>query len=176
MEGIIETEADLQQLVGQHESIRLEFKASALLAQPTEQIVKQLAEDASAFANTEGGVIVIGIREGKSGKKSVAKEIDEGVNPVQMTPERLEQLISSNISPPIPALRVRPIALSGAKAGRFAYVVTVPKGTTAYQARHSLRYYGRTEFEAAPLHDNVIRLLMTRGRPPRVVCRDTLRM
>jgi len=39
-------------------------------------------------------------------------------------------------------------------------LVIVPKGVTAYQARHSLRYYGRNEFAAVPLHDNVIRLLM----------------
>jgi len=157
-------EQDLQQLIGQYESIRLDFKASALLNQPPDRVIKQLTEDVSAFANTEGGVIVIGIREGKSGKKSVAIEIDEGVDPVQMSPERLEQLVASNISPPIPGLTVQPIPLSGPKAGRVAYVVTVPKGTTAYQARHSLLYYGRTEFAATPLHDNVIRLLMTRGR------------
>jgi Putative DNA-binding domain len=166
METNIQTQGDLEQLIGQYESLRVDFKASALLEQPAERIVKQLTEDVSAFANTEGGVIVIGISEGKSGKKSIASGIDEGVDPTQMPPERLEQLIASNISPPLPGLTVRPISLSGVKAGRVAYVVTVPKGTTAYQARHSLRYYGRTEFAASPLHDNVIRLLMERGRFP----------
>lgn len=164
MENSIETEQDLQQLIGQYESIRLDFKASALLAQPTDRTIKQLTEDVSAFTNTEGGVVVVGISEGKRGKKSIAVEIDEGVDPLQVSPEWLEQIIASNISPPIPGLTVRPIPLSGPKAGRVAYVVTVPKGTTAYQARHSLLYYGRTEFAATPLYDNVIRLLMTRGR------------
>jgi predicted HTH transcriptional regulator len=79
MENALQTEHDLQQLMGQYESLRLDFKASALLAQPSERIVKQLTEDVSAFANTEGGVIVIGIREGKRGSKSIASEIDEGV-------------------------------------------------------------------------------------------------
>ncbi len=166
MENIIQTEQDLQQLIGQYESIRLDFKASALLAQPSEQIVKQLTEDVSGFANTEGGVIVIAIREGKSGKKSIATEIDEGVDPTDMSPERLEQLIASNISPAIQGLTVRSISLSGAKAGRAAYVVTVPRGNTAYQARHSWRYYGRREFAAYPLDDSHIRLLMARGRVP----------
>jgi hypothetical protein len=165
MEQAFETEEDLQQLVGQYESIRLDFKASALLEQANQQIVKQLTEDVSAFANTEGGVVVIGIREGKAGKKSVAKEIDEGVDPSR-TPEWLEQLIASNISPAIPGLRVRSVPLAGTKSGRAAFVITVPRGTTAYQANHSFLYYGRTEFAATPLHDNVIRLLMTRGRVP----------
>jgi len=157
-------EQDLHALIGQYESIRLDFKASALLSQPQDRIVKQLTEDVSAFANTEGGVIVIGLRESKSGKRSVAAEVDEGVDPDQMSPERLEQLIASNMSPPVPGLAVRPIALSGDKAGRLAYAVSVPRGSTAYQARHSLLYYGRSEFAAAPLHDNVIRMLMNRGR------------
>ncbi|PKO02906.1 MAG: hypothetical protein CVU43_05665 [Chloroflexi bacterium HGW-Chloroflexi-5] len=168
MKNDIETEQDLQQLIGQYESIRLEFKASALLEQTTEQIIKQLTEEVSAFANTEGGVVIIGISEGKKVKKSIASEIDEGVDPDKFPPERLEQIIASNISPSIPGLTVRPIPLSGPKAGRVAYVVTVPKGTTAYQARYSLRYYGRSEFAAVPLHDNVIRLLMTRGRVPQI--------
>jgi hypothetical protein len=168
IESNIETEEDLRKLIGQYESVRLDFKASALLDQPTERIIKQLTEDVSAFANTEGGVVVIGLSEGKRGKKSVAVEIDEGVDPVRIPPEWLEQIIASNISPSIPGLTVRPIQLSGDKAGRVAYVVRVPKGVTAYQARHSLLYYGRTEFAAVPLHDNVIRLLMTRGRVPNV--------
>jgi hypothetical protein len=168
MESNIETEEDLRHILGHYESVRLDFKASALLDQPTERIIKQLTEDVSAFANTEGGVVVIGLSEGKKGKKSVAVEIDEGIDPVKVQPEWLEQIIASNISPPIPGLTVRPIPLSGDKAGRVAYVVTVPKGVTAYQARHSLLYYGRTEFAAVPLHDNVIRLLMTRGRVPQV--------
>ena len=171
----IQQEEDLQRLIGQYESVRLDFKASALLAQPKERIVKQLTEDASAFANTEGGVIVIGIREGKAGKKSVAVEIDGGVDPAQVPPEWLEQVISENISPAVPGLTVRPIPLSGEKAGRVAYVVSVPKGTTAYQARHSLLYYGRTEFAAVPLHDHVIRLLMQRGRVAQASVRTRLR-
>lgn len=164
MEYNIETERDLQGILGQYESFRLEFKASALLTQPTDRIVKQLTEEVSSFANTEGGTLIIGIKEGSRGKKSIASEIDEGIDPVAMPPERLEQLIASNISPPVPGLRVYAVPLSGPKAGRVAYVVTVPKGTTAYQARHSLLYYGRTEFAACPLHDNVIRLLMLRGK------------
>lgn len=75
------SEEDRHALIGQYESIRLDFKASALLNQPTDRVVKQLTEDVSAFANAEGGVIVIGLRESASGKRSVAAEVDEGVDP-----------------------------------------------------------------------------------------------
>jgi hypothetical protein len=47
----IHTEKDLQTLIGQYESIRLEFKASALLAQPTGRIIKQLAEEVRHAGN-----------------------------------------------------------------------------------------------------------------------------
>jgi len=167
METRVDTEQDLERLIGQFESVRLDFKASALLDQPKDRIVKQLAEDVSSFANTEGGIIVIGIREGKSGKKSIATEIDTGCDPAKVSPDWLEQLIASNISPPIPGLTVKPIPLSGSRNGRVAFVITVPKGITAYQATHSHRYYGRSEFAAVPLHDSFIRLLMVRGRVPK---------
>ncbi|HEU0010520.1 MAG TPA: ATP-binding protein [Verrucomicrobiae bacterium] len=163
MEDKIYTEQDLQKLTGLYESLRLDFKASALLSQDRDLIIKQLTENVSAFANTEGGVIVIGIREGK---KSVGGEIDEGVDPCVMPPERLEQLIADNISPRLHGLIVRPIPLSGSKVGRLAYVVYVPKGDTAYQARKLHKYYGRSEFAAVPLEDHRIRLLMNRRRDP----------
>jgi hypothetical protein len=164
MEHLIATEQDLQRYIGQSESIRLEFKASALLSHEKDLLVKELTKEVSAFANTEGGVMIIGIKEGKQGKRNIAVEIDEGTDPTHMPPDRLEALIASNISPAVPGLVVRRIDLQGPKAGRVAFVVIVPKGSTAYQATKTFNYWGRNEFSANQLHDNVIRLLMTRGR------------
>jgi hypothetical protein len=169
MEHSIYTEQDLQRYIGQSESIRLEFKSSGLLNQDRAQMVKQLTEEVSAFANTEGGVMIIGMKEGKHGKRNIAVEIDEGTDPAHMPPDRLEALIASNISPPVPGLVVRQIELQGPKAGRLAFVVIVPKGSTAYQATTMFKYYGRSEFAAVALQDNYIRLLMTRGRVPHAV-------
>jgi len=81
MEYTIETESDLAKLIGQYESIRLEFKRSALLTTPKDKIIENLTKEASAFANTEGGLIVIGIGERESRGKSIGAEIDEGVDP-----------------------------------------------------------------------------------------------
>src|SRR5262249_29949819 len=44
-------------------------------------------------------------------------------------------------------------------------VIEVPKGNTAHQAKDKI-YYGRSEFETVPLHDSVIRLLMTKAVEP----------
>ena len=93
----------------------------------------------------------------------MAIAISEGVDPNLIKPEWLQQVVASNISPPLPGLAVRPIPLSGERGGKVAYVIFVPKGTTSHQST-DLKYNGRHELEAKPLADNAIRLLMNRGR------------
>jgi len=46
-----------------------------------------------------------------------------------------------------------------------AFVVEIPQGRTAHQAKDG-RYYGRSEFENRPLRDFDIRLRMERGKTP----------
>lgn len=63
------TESSLQELLGQPESIRREFKSGQLLEKnPQEKWVEELSKEISAFANTEGGELFIGIDEDKSVK------------------------------------------------------------------------------------------------------------
>lgn len=61
------TEEDLKQLVGQPESFTLEFKESAQCT-PGPGFTRSLAKDVSAFANAEGGTIVLGIKENRGGR------------------------------------------------------------------------------------------------------------
>lgn len=127
------------------------------------QIIEELSREVSAFANTEGGVLVIGVDTGRDAEKAMAITLSEGVDANLRKPEWLQQVVASNISPPLNGLIVRPIRLSGTRAGKLAYVIEVPKGETAHQA-HDLKYYGRYELESKPLPDNEIRLRMNRGR------------
>jgi predicted HTH transcriptional regulator len=58
----------LEALLGQQESIRLEFKSSRLTESSHEAVAKELSVEASAFANTEGGTIVVASKNaGKEG-------------------------------------------------------------------------------------------------------------
>jgi hypothetical protein len=166
MNHAIRTEKDLESLIGQYETMRLEFKSSRILGpdKSKPQIIEDLAKDVSAFANTEGGVLVIGIETGKEAEKAMAVAISEGVDPNLRQPEWLQRVVASNISPEINGLVVRTIQLAGPKAGRVAYVIEVPKGVTAHQSPADLKYYGRHELEAKPLPDIIIRRLMNRGR------------
>ncbi len=153
---------DLDMLIGQAESIRLDFKQSRLFAESHDHIVDNLSRELSAFANTEGGTIVVGIVERRDGKARVADRFDDGVDIKAWSPERIQQLCESNMSPPLRGLRVRAIPLDEMRT-KHAIAIHVPTGSTAYQA-HDRCYYGRSEYESKALLDHEIRMLMFRGR------------
>lgn len=156
------TDADLQALIGQTESIRREFKAGIMFErQPESKWVESLSKEVSALANTEGGELFLGIDEDKKGRPRTATSID-GIPITILAPERLQQLIEGNVSPYLPGIRVQRIKLS-AFSDRAAFVIQIPQGSTAYQAKDG-RYYGRSEFEAKYLPDHEIRLRMNRGK------------
>jgi hypothetical protein len=164
-EPILSTEQQLQALVGLPESLRLEFKRSAPLAEPKERekYFAVLSREISALANTEGGQIVIGMDEERAGKTRVASGLDEGIALAEFSIESFQQAIQSSVSPYLPSLRILPVRLSGNKAGQAAIVIVVPQGTTAYQAKDQ-KYYGRSEFAVEALRDHEIRLRMMRPR------------
>ncbi len=164
MEPRFRKEEDLVALKDQPESSRLEFKSSTLLKKTKNEIVDDLSKEVSAFANSEGGDMIIGIAEQKRGKGRVAGGVDDGVDLNEVSPEWLQQIIESNVSPYLPGIRVRSIPLSG-RQGRAAFVISVPQGSTAHQASDK-RYYARSEFQVQALPDHEIRLRMMRGHVP----------
>lgn len=166
------TDADVQALIGQSESIRREYKAGVMFDhEPEAKWVKDLSIEVSALANTEGGDLILGINEDKKSKPRIASVID-GVS-TALAPERLQQLIEGNVSPYLPGIRVQRIRLSNLP-DRVVFIIQVPQGSTAYQAKDG-RYYGRSEFEAKFLPDHEIRLRMSRGRIARAEVRLRIR-
>ena len=82
----------------------------------------------------------------------------------EWNPEKIQAVIESNISPHLTGVRVKPIYLDS-DYSRCVYVISVPPGSTAYQAKDK-RYYGRSEYEVKALPDHEIRLRMFRGKAP----------
>lgn len=158
------TETDLQGLIGESESMVLEFKGPEdFLAWPKTKpkIAESLSKVVSALANTYGGQIIIGLQETQDTPRR-AKSI-AGVDPHHPSLETIQRIIESNVQPRLEGIRYRAITLTGVNSGLVAYAITVPQGLTAYQANDK-RYYGRSEYESTALDDQLIRYKMLRER------------
>jgi predicted HTH transcriptional regulator len=122
------SEADLDKLIGQPESIRREFKSGRMFDESENRWVAKISAEVSALANTEGGELFLGIDEDKKSKPRVAISID-GAS-IGLAPERLQQLIEGNVSPYLPGIRVPRVLLSK-NPNKVAFVVQIPQGNTA---------------------------------------------
>lgn len=156
------TENDIIALKGQEESIRMEFKSGALIDNNSkDKWVAVIAKEVSAFANTEGGTLILGLKEEKTKDKIRVASDPDGVPNTYLT-DQIQSLIESNVSPYLSGLQVKRVPITSLK-DRVVFVVTIPQGTTAYQAKDG-KYYGRSELKVKFLPDHEIRLRMSRGR------------
>jgi hypothetical protein len=158
---------DLNQLIKEQaeESLSLEFKHGQILEdlenrQAADRRKEEISKDVSAFANRLGGVIVYGLEEAKH-EPHQAKALTP-IDPAKCSKERLEQIITSRIRPPIEGLVINPIELS---PGGVVYAVKIPRSHTAHQASDK-RYYRRVNFGNAMMEDDEIRQAMNRQIKP----------
>lgn len=133
--------ADLEALVtyGRSEGRSLDFKL--IFPGAGEKAVKDFLADVSAFANTDGGDIVIGVREDGNG---VAAEI-VGISAATLDTDllRIEDQLRNCIDPRIPQFRVQTITLA---SGAAVLVMRVGASTVAPHRvtyNKSSRFYGR---------------------------------
>jgi hypothetical protein len=139
----------------------LEYKSSSILFskkdnQDQNKKKRQLLETVSAFANTKGGLIIIGFDEERD-------ELDEGVDLAEWNEKRLYDVIYGNLEPPLEGLKID-IIKKNKEYGYF--ILYVPEGITAYQNKLDKRYYGRFGEKDIPLDDYWIRLLMNKTSKP----------
>lgn len=158
---------DLQNLITNQveENLHLDYKAADALFK-TDGKKKEISKDVSAFANSDGGIIIYGIKEFADPTK---KHLPEAIDPVDrndITKEWLEQVINSNISPRLDGLAITPIPI-GSFPNDVVYVVTINKSNTAHQAA-DLRYYKRYNFESVPMYDFEVRDIMNRNKFPKI--------
>lgn len=146
------TEDELKRLVtdGVEENIHLDYKGPGSLAK-TDSKRDEIGKDISAFANSDGGVIVYGVREFDIAEKRHLPERVDAVNRTEFSKEWLEQVINSRVRPKIPDLIIRPIDIPSVVNG-VVYVVEIPKSHTPHQSADK-RYYKRFNFESVPMED-----------------------
>jgi hypothetical protein len=162
----IVSKSDLENLILNQieENLNLDYKSAESLGKSVGK-KKELSKDVSAFANSDGGIIIYGIKEfDETDKRHLPEKIDP-VNRTEYNKEWLEQVINSNISPRIDDIRITSISLND--QNDVAYVVEIPKGTTAHQSS-DFRYYKRFNFEIVAMHDYEVKDVMNRNKSPKI--------
>jgi predicted HTH transcriptional regulator len=134
------TIAEIDQMIKDEvqESLHLDYKDSRAINKNKKE---DIAKDVSAFANSDGGLLIYGVSE----KDHFPDAIDSGVDFVESkcTREWLEQVINSNISPKVDDIRIAAIPLS---ADRCLYAVSVPKSLRGPHQASDKKYYRRYNF------------------------------
>lgn len=163
------TERGLQNLIESEveESLTLEYKSAEALAK-SDYHKTEITKDVSAMANSAGGTLIYGIREGGDAEH---RHLPEKITPVDRTEfprEWLEQVINS-IRPRIEGIVIQSVTLDSDEK-EVAYVVEIPQSHTAHQAKNH-RYYKRFNFQAVPMEDYEIRDVLFREQIPDVSVR-----
>lgn len=145
------------------ENIHLDYKSAESLLK-TDGKKKEIAKDISAFANSDGGIIIYGIKEFDEPEKRHLPEAITPINREFITKEWLEQVINSNITPRIDEIIIHPISVAS-NSNDVVYVVYIKKSNTAHQAS-DFRYYKRFNFESVAMYDYEIKDIMNRKKTP----------
>ena len=140
------TIADINKLIDDkvQENLHLEYKDSRA-ADPGKS--DEISKDTSAFANSDGGIIIYGVEEDK---KHFPVRIDAGIDHSTFSHERLEQIIHGNVTPRIDDLRIYPIPRS---VDRSVYVVQIPKSHRGPHQAANKKYHKRFNFLSTAMYD-----------------------
>ena len=105
----IETLLDLQSLIsdGVEEGAQLDYKSG--IDKTKEKWKSEIAKDVSAMANSNGGVIIYGIKEYDEEDKRYLPEKIVPLDSTVISRETLMQVITNNISPKIEGVEIQTI-------------------------------------------------------------------
>jgi hypothetical protein len=146
--------SDIQSLIDNEieESIHLDFKEANALDK-SDGKKKDISKDVSAFANSDGGILVYGVKELNHKAHSITY-IDGNI----YTKEWLEQTINSSIQKRISEIKIIPIRNNG-NISETIYIVKVPKSYDTPHICRDKRFYKRFNFESVMMEEYEIRQL-----------------
>ncbi|MGI8990938.1 MAG: AlbA family DNA-binding domain-containing protein [Bryobacteraceae bacterium] len=154
------TVAEVDILIQQNvqENFELDYKSSSAISKSSSH-KNEMAKDASALANSGGGVLLYGVEEDQN-HDPVRR--DGGVNHLEFPGEWIEQILQSTISPRLSGVEIIPIRVSDTHS---YYSVFVPKSYRGpHQDRITKKYYRRFGYNVMAMEDyeiNDVRNRMT---------------
>lgn len=168
----------LQSFLNAEEHASLEFKSTRGLLDDKNRhkVVDDLCGDITGFLNGEGGLLIIGLDEGKRElKPDVATRISAGIPRRALSASVLENMICSRIHPAVAGLiKVFPIRVDQTTDDELlAFAVEIAPGITAYQAPDK-KYYVRRGYATEAMEDKDIRLRMLNNQVARASVTVTL--
>lgn len=153
------TYEDIESLINNdaEESLNLEFKEARALSKD-DKYKAEITKDVSAFANSDGGIIIYGIQE-KAHKASHITFIDGN----EFTKEWLELVINSGINRKIPNLKIYPIHKDG-DIKQTIYLIKIPYSIEAPHMNKEKLYYKRFNFQSVKMEEYEVRQLYYRKK------------
>ena len=143
------------------ENIHLDYKEARALKK--DDIKKaEITKDVSAFANSDGGIIIYGIAEDNHKPKEITP-----IDGKTFTKEWLENIILQ-IQPRIDGIRIFPIRVDG-DIEKSIYVVQIPRSANAPHMAKDNRYYKHINFQSLPMEDYEIKDTYNRVTTPNLV-------
>lgn len=152
--------SDIERLINDEveESIHLDYKASGSLAKDDKKRA-EITKDVSAFANSDGGIIIYGLSEIDHKPQSLSF-----INGNILTKEWLESVINM-IQPRIKGIEIYPIRHDG-YIEKSLYVVKIPRSDNAPHMAKDNRFYRRYNFMSVPMEEYEVKDLYSRKATP----------
>lgn len=125
----------------------------------------KLSKDVSAFANSEGGLLILGmsqdeIKKGKVVVKVLPKELTWGEE--ILSKETLEDNLVGKIQPRIDGIKIQPVR-EGNGSMRVIFLIDIPQSKSRPHMASDKRYYKRLNFRKKPMeHFEIVNLLKVR--------------
>jgi hypothetical protein len=137
------------------ESLNLEYKDIKAY-----ENFDELSKDVSAFANSEGGLLILGVGQEKKGPKIFPTEITWGDE--FLSKERLENNLTGKIHPRIEGLKIVPIR----KNNSVIFLLDIPQSENPPHMAFDKRYYRRLNFGNSPMEHYEVSDFFGRRRKP----------